>query len=509
MTILIGCAALLSPVAPAVAESGALRPVRTCADLERTFDVPHARTTVTSATEVSTGPAHCEVRGVIEPAVRFTLRLPLDTFFGRYLQYGCGGLCGTVPNTPFPDCGPKAGDVAVAATDDGHVGEGGELAFTDGRWARDNQAARDDYFFRAPHVLSKAAKRIIAEFYGAPPRTSYFSGCSNGGREALILAQRYPDDFDGIIAGAPALHFSSLAGVYQTWLHRTNHRADGTPIIGVDKLPVLHSAVVSACDGLDGRVDQQIDDPRKCTFDPASIQCPDGDGKTCLTADQVAVARELYRGPVDSHGRRLYPGSQTRGSELAWAEWGVADPAIGSSVAGLLADNALRHVSFPIGRPHSSLADFRLDTRDFSRLAAEGVKANAMNTDLSGFRRSGGKLIIWHGWDDQAIPAAGTLDYYQRLWERSGGLRATQQWARLFMVPTMAHCSGGYQLQRFDPFRELVSWVERGTAPERIVATGKRSEPVFPYPRQSDGRPRDVVRWVGEGLYHRPGPVAP
>jgi hypothetical protein len=539
-TVLVGLGTAPGRAAADQAPS-TIRPVRQCADLVRDFTIPGAPTHVTSATVVAAGsgqPEHCDVRGFIEPAVKFQLRLPTTTYAGRYVQYGCGGFCGAIDPPPFFRCdGPRDTDAAVAATDDGHVGEHPFLPNLDARWAANNQAARDDWAFRAPHVLSVAAKRIIATFYGSPPRRSYFTGCSNGGREGLLLAQRYPNDFDGIIAAAPGAYLGPLAGVYQTWLVRSNTAADGSPIITSAKLPALHNAVVAACDGLDGLVDGQIDDPRACRFDPAAVQCQAGtDQPTCLTPAQVAAARKLYAGPTDAHGRRLYPGGQTRGSELAWNGWLIPVPELGNiTIGGELADNYLRYLGYPIGTPHSSVAEFKFTVREFRRLTPEGVRANSMSLDLSRFRRSGGKLIIWHGWDDQAIPSTGTLDYYQRLWRRSGGLRETQEWARLFMIPTMYHCAGGYRLTEFDPLPELVAWVERGHPPNRVVANQRndqgdviRSRPVFPYPLQAkyDGTgsideasnfvpaappapPRDIVHWVGDNLYTKPGPVAP
>jgi hypothetical protein len=533
----------------AAAEPGsAIRPVRSCAELVRDFDIPGAATHVTTAISGgggSTGePQHCDVRGHVEPAVGFQLRLPTTTYTGRYLQYGCDGLCGVIQSTPFPACGgPRGGDVAVAATDDGHLGQAPPdapfLAILDGTWAATNQAARNDYFYRAPHVVSLAAKRIIAAYYGKPPKRSYFNGCSTGGREGLLLAQRYPDDFDGVIAGDPANFMGPLMGVYFTWLAKTNNDADGAPIITVAKLPALHDAVVAACDGLDGLVDGQLDDPRACRFDPVAIQCPPGtDLPGCLTPVQVASARRLYAGPTDADGRRLYPGGEPRGSELAWEGSIIPDRQFGASIAPL-PDNYLRYVGHPIGTPHSSVAEFQFTVAAFDRLTPEGVKGNALSLDLSGFRRSGGKLLVWHGWADQSIPPAGTLDYYQRLWRHSGGLRATQQWARAFMVPTVYHCAafaGGYRLNEFDPFPQLVAWVERGKAPDRVVASQRdprdktvvRSRPVFPYPLRAayDGTgnideasnfvpapplvpPHDTIDWVGTDLYTKPGPVAP
>jgi hypothetical protein len=518
---------------PDIAQAQTLRPVRQCAELVKTFQIPRAVTHVTSATVVADDPGYCDVRGYVEPAVKFQLKLPTSGYTGRYLQYGCGGLCGAIPDLFFPDdCLPRGGEFAIAGTDDGHEGKGGFPA-VDGTWAADNQAARDDFSFRAPHVVSLASKRIIATYYGAAPKYSYFAGCSTGGREGMLLAQRYPDDFDGIVAGAPASYITALV-VYQTWLARSNTAADGSPILTSDKLPALHNAVVAACDNLDGLVDRQLDDPRRCTYDPVLLQCPAGaDEPGCLTPAQVEATRKLYAGPTDQAGRRLYPGNATHGSELAWNGWIIPIPGVGS-IARLIADNSLKYLSYPIGTPHSSADEFPFTSAEFHRLSAEGYKANAMNLDLSAFQRSGGKLVIWHGWSDEAIPAHSTTDYYDRLVQRSGGLARTQQWARLFMVPSLYHCASGSTLGEFDPLRETVAWVERGEAPRKVIATGRdeqgnvlRTRPVFPYPLQAryDGSgsiddaanfvparpqspPRDQISWIGTYLHAIPGPRA-
>lgn len=522
----------LVPASAAADEGTVVRPVRQCAELVRDFELPGASTHVTSATVVPAGeePAHCDVRGVVEPAIQFQLRLPTDTYRGRYLQFGCGGFCGYLVPGLFPDCGPGPGDLAVATTDDGHVTEN-EPPY--GRWAANDQAARDDYTFRAPHVVSRAAKRIIATFYGTAPQRSYFSGCSNGGREALLLAQRYPTDFDGIIAAAPAAHFAPLM-LFQAWLVRSNTAPDGSPVLTPEKLPALHDAVLAACDGLDGLVDGQLADTRVCRFDPATLRCPGADVPDCLTPAQVSAVREVYAGPTDERGRRLYPGGEPYGSELAWAGWFVPTPDGADTLAFQLAEGYLRFMGYPIGTPHSSVADFRFTASEFHRLAAEGRKVNALDLDLRPFRRAGGKLILWQGNADQAIPPAGTLDYYQRLTERGGGPARTRQWARMFEVPSLYHCAGGGGLTEFDPIRELVDWVELGTAPDRLVATGRdeagavtRTRPVFPYPQRAryDGTgsiddeanfvpappqspPHDKLHWLGEYLHALPGPVA-
>ena len=241
----------------------------------------------------------------------------------------------------------------------------------------------------------------------------------------MLLAQRYPDDFDGIIAGAPAAAIGALAGVYQTWLTRTNTAADGSPILTAAKLPVLHDAVLAACDGLDGLVDGQLDDPRACRFDPAALRCPAGaDQPDCLTA---GAGRRRPQALRRARPTRAGGGSTRAGSPTAPSWPGTAGSCRSPSSApspALLGDNYLRYVG--LSHRHAALVGGGLPftARDFHRLTPEGVQGNALSLDLRRFRASGGKLILWHGWADQAIPPVGTLDYYQRLWQRDGGLRA-------------------------------------------------------------------------------------
>ncbi|MCR6482357.1 tannase/feruloyl esterase family alpha/beta hydrolase [Amycolatopsis sp. OK19-0408] len=520
-----------SAPAEAAPAGSAVRPVTTCADLVRGFTLPGAATHVTAATVVTgDGPEYCGVQGYVEPAVRFELRLPTKTYAGRYLQYGCGAYCGVLTPPAFADCGlPHGGDVAVAATDDGHIGRTPAVV-DDGSWGEHDQAARNDFEFRAPHVVSRASKAIIQAFYGAPPRKSYFTGCSDGGREGLLLAQRYPADFDGVVAGAPAGYWGPLLGVYQTWLARVNAGADGSPVLTAAKLSALHNAVVAACDRLDGLADGQLDDPRACHFDPATLTCAGPDTPACLTPAQVGVVRKLYAPPTDARGTLLYPGGQQPGSELAWAGWIVPTPETGGvSFARSLADNYLRYLGYPIDAPAAKVDDFAFTRGEFDRLTPVGARYNALSLDLSAFQRRGGKLVLWHGFADQAIPPAGTLDYYQRLTHGR-----PQDFARLFMVPSLKHCGGGTTLTEFDPLRELVAWVERGTTPTAVTATGRdgagnvtRTRPVFTYPQRAvyDGTgsiddaanfrpappksaPHDVVDWAGDGLYVLSGPVA-
>jgi Tannase and feruloyl esterase len=501
-----GAAPGLAPAARTAALAAPVTPRLACAALARPQPgggvpdfgaIAGAPTRVASAAVVArtaTAPEVCDVRGYVAPQVQFELKLPTTTFQGRYLQSGCGGFCGAIPATSFPSCDLQpGGDFAVAATNDGHAANG-----ADGLWAATDEQIRIDLGSRAVHVVAVASKAIIAAYYGAGPQRSYFIGCSDGGREALQEAERFPGDFDGIVAGAPADIWGPLNGEFQPWVGTINLDGQGNPILTAAKLPALHTAAMASCDGVDGLVDGQIDDPRACRFDPASIQCPAGsDQPTCLTAAQVAVARKAYSGPVDAQGRHLYPGGEPVGSELAWAGWFIT-PAGVPGVGTLIGDSYLRYSAFPIGQPTSSSQDWKFTVGGFDRLRAEGRVFNSTSANLDAFHRRGGRLIIWQGWADQAIPPTGAPAYYDAVQDRVGGLRTAQQFARLFMFPSTYHCGGGFGPNQFDLVNPIVHWVEQGAAPTTIIAaqTGAngavvRTRPVFAYPEQA--------RYVGTG----------
>jgi len=513
-------ATALAPVAQAAVRADALAgpvaPQLTCAALAQPEPgrgvpdfgaIPGAPTRVSSAAVVAataTTPEFCDVKGYVSAQVQFELKLPTKTWQGRYLQNGCGGFCGAIGQTGFPSCDVQpGGDFAVSATNDGHSGAG-----FDALWAATDEQERVDLGTRAVHVVSVASKAIIRAFYGIAPQRSYFMGCSDGGREALSEAQRFPADFDGIVAGAPANVWGPLNGEFQVWVARINTDAQGDSILTPAKLPALHAAAIASCDGVDGLVDGQIDDPRACRFDPASIRCAAGtDQPTCLTPAQVDVVRQAYSGPVDARGRHLYPGGEPVGSELAWAGWFVTPPGA-PGIGPLIGDNYLKYSAFPIGQPTSSVQDWTFDVAGFNRLRQEGRVFNSTNADLGAFRNRGGKLLLWQGWADQAIPPTTVTTYYQAVRDRMGGLTATQRFARLFMFPSVNHCGGGFGPNQFDLVNPIVHWVERGEAPTRILATQTgatgnvvRTRPVFAYPEQArytgTGSIDDAANFVG------------
>ncbi len=459
-----------------------------------------AATSITSATTATApeGFPICRITGVISPQIQFELRLPTQTWRQRYLQNGCNSFCGTLSiySLDAVGCAPLTrGDFAQASTNEGHVGTGNN----DGNFGTD-PALRVDYAYRAQHLLAVASKALIQTFYGRRPAFSYFDGCSEGGRNGLQEARRYPTDFNGVIAGAPAALIEYLAGFFEAWLANADFDANGRQILPADKLPMLHNAVLAQCDGKDGLVDGQIDDPRACTFDPGTLVCPGTDASTCLTVAQVKVVRSVYSGPVDDGGKHLYPGGAPLGSELAWSPWFIPlSPTAPSrsTLASGIAAGWLKYLGFPTNPPLSFTLDHaRFDRATFKRLSALAGLYDATDPDLSAFEHAGGKLILWHGWADQAITPFGTIAYYRALQDEMGGLTKVQQFARLFMVPGMNHCFGGDGPNTFDMVTPMLAWVEHGVAPTRVVAARTfngvtRTRPVFPYPQ--------VARYRGTG----------
>lgn len=523
------------PGASLVAADPAAIPARVaCESLPSASDyggISDAPTEISSATTVAAtagAPEFCDVVGIISPQIHFELKLPTTTWQGRFLQNGCGGYCGMIRSPGFPACDLQpGGDFAVAATDDGHTGAA--------VWALDDEQLRIDYGYRAVHALSVASKSIINTFYGVSPRYSYFNGCSDGGREALSEAQRFPDDFDGIVAGALEIYAEALNVEVHAWDAKANTDANGHNILTVDKLPALHAAVIAACDGADGLVDGQIDDPRACHFDPGTVQCPSGvDNVTCLTPAQVDTARKLYAGPHTPEGERLYPGALTYGSEVAWGQF-VSGPADRAPQVASFVNGYLRYQGFPSGHLGPTLEDWDFSRQSFERLLPESSVYDATYANLSAFRDRGGKLLMYHGWADPGIPAEGTIAYFDALQQRMGGLNRTQEFARLFMIPTMFHCTGGYGPNQFDAINPIVHWVELGQAPDKLIVSGPsplnpdltRTRPVFTYPLRAvyagKGNIDDAtsfssaaptaeansdLHWIGEFLYDRV-PVSP
>jgi tannase/feruloyl esterase len=489
---LLGVAVLAGGAGTPTAQAAAAQaPVGTCASLA-TADLSEVDAQVSSAADrTENGVRFCEVKGYLSPNTQFTVLLPQTTWLGGYLQQGCGGYCGhsevnldepsrtSLHQAPFEPL--RRGEFVVAADDQGHEGPGT-------LWGKENPMLRVVWGYRSEHDLARAAQAIIRLYYGRGPSHSYFDGVSDGGHEALMLGQRYPNDFDGILVGSPANNWTEFAGIYSAWLVRANMDESGRQILDSSKLPALHAAVMAACADPNG----VIRDPRACTFDPASILCPAGaDRSDCLTAPQVTVARALYRGPT-YRGRQLYDGGQPYGSELAWDGWltqpaGDAGWPADTSAYGL-SDGYHRHLAYWQNPPASfSLRDLRFTPALYQQLRPLAGLYDSTSPDLRAFRARGGKIIVYHGWADQGLSPWATTNYYAAMAHFLGGYRAIQSFSRLYMIPGLYHCPSpcghvptGDPAITVDLMDELVRWVEQGQAPQDVT---------FPVSEQTTGTP--------------------
>ncbi len=489
-----------------------LRPVVACAmlgigDLSGSTG---AKTTITSSVEVAGDKPYCKVTGNIDPKITFEVRLPTLGWTQRYLQTGCGGLCGglRINAEKAEGCTPVTnGEIVLASTDMGHQG-------MDMGWGDDAQQ-RADFAYRGVHVTALAAKSLIKAYYGKAPRYSYFSGCSDGGREALMEAQRYPDDFDGVAAGAPALNFTVQNSFYHAWMALSNTGPDGRSILNPADLVPLHLGALKACDKLDGLMDGQIDDPRTCHFDPASVGCGNRypESGKCLTPVQVEAARRLYAGAHDAQGRKLVIGSVQPGSELSWTGVFIPRTPGGDIFGGRIALETINNLLFsPNPAAPLTLSNWKFDAATLSSLEAARKLYSADDPNLSAFAKRGGKLILWHGWSDPHISPLNTLDYYNEVGKAMGKAKR-DAFTRLFLFPAMYHCSGGDGPSNFALLNALMAWVEGGAAPQVLIASrstttqdglsngaraasqpelaSTRTRPVFAYPI--------VARYAGSG----------
>jgi feruloyl esterase len=436
--------------------------------LARDFQgVPDAPTVLTSAVVAIAAnglPSHCHVRGAVAPQVHFELHLPLPPAWnGRLLMQGCGGLCGATQPATCEDA--LARHYATVVTDMGHSG-----AAWQAHWARDNLPAEIDFAYRATHVVAVAAKAVLVAYYGRPQERAYFRGCSTGGRQALIEAQRFPADFDGIIAGAPVLSETGISALHLIWSGRANLDAQGRPILSADDVALLHEGVLAVCDGADGLRDGIIEEPTACAFEPESLACGRAPPGRCLSPEQVAAARRLYDGARDSAGRPLTPGGLAKGSEREWVPNFVGrDGPATFHPAGPVSALYRYLIFMPDPGSVGTAADFDFD-RDPPRLALMESLYSPTNPDLRAFRARGGRLILYHGWDDAEIPASHMLDYFGMVERAMGGREETRKFARLFMLPGVAHCRRGPGADAVDWLSYLEAWVERGEAPDAVVA---------------------------------------
>jgi Tannase and feruloyl esterase len=465
-----------------------------CAALSRTT---LADTTITSADVVAAAPfkapfmsresqmpAHCRVQGRISPEpgsdIRFEVWMPLSGWNGRLYGLGNGGFAGTISYSPGLVEAIQRGGAGVS-TDTGHESESRAPA-EDGSWAKGHPERIRDYGYRAIHLAAINAKALVAAFYGKPPHHVYFASCSNGGRQALMEVQRFPEDYDGLIAGAPAYDFTGLVTDH-IWTSQAQQPAGAA--IPASKVPAIQAAVLRACAAGASQRGALIDDPPRCKFDPRVMLCRGEDSDACLTAPQVTTLQKIYAGPRTSTGQPLYPGFPASGAEVGtmpgsgWDGW-IFAPAGGEALQHKYAAAVLSDF---VTRLQTDIGHFDFD-RDYSSFKSElAPTLDATDSDLSRFAARGGKLILWHGWADPAIPPQHTIDYFDAVRSTLGRDKADRM-MRLFMVPGVQHCFGGPGPNSFgqfpppsrpaDPHSDLSAaleqWVEDGVPPDDLIA---------------------------------------
>jgi feruloyl esterase len=409
-------------------------------------------------------PAFCRVAATLKPTPRSDIRmevwLPASGWNGKLQVAGNGGFAGTIGYAAMARV--VAAGYAAASTDTGHTGPSSNTFA--------NEDVLIDFAYRAVHETTAAAKRIVDRFYGEAPRFSYFAGCSTGGRQALTAAQRYPDDFDGIVAGAPALH-TSLQAFGQIWMSRA--LADPAAALPRESLTLLHDAVLNACDAQDGARDGVLENPLACSFDPGVLACGAGrEAGSCLTGPQVEAARKIYAGASHARtGEPVFPGLE-RGSELGWSPTPV----------GYAVDYfKYRVFNDPDWEP--GRLDFDAHLTEVAKPANQVL--DAADPDLDRFRTRGGKLLMYQGWAEPGIPPRRLVEYYDDVQRQTADAADA---IRLFMVPGMGHCGGGDGASTFDMVAALDRWVTTDTAPASIPASRvrggsvDRTRPLCAYP---------------------------
>ena len=415
-------------------------------------------------------PAFCRVAVDLKPTpdsdIHIEVWLPTSQWNGKFIAVGSGGWGGSLSYGEMADALRRG--YATSATDDGHTGP--SASFVVG-----HPEKLIDFAYRAEHEMTVEAKTLIHAFYGSDPRYSFWNGCSGGGREGLLQASRYPDEFDGIIAGDPAnirRNAWALALAVQTF-------KDPDAYIPPAKYPMIHRAVLEACDAKDGLKDGLIEAPESCNVDFKSLQCKAADGPDCLTAHQVQTAQTITSPVATKTGRILFPRVEP-GTELRWSRL-----AGGPQPADLFLDE-FRYVVYQ--DPNWDWRSFDVE-RDSAKAHAIDKNVDELNPDLTAFKKHGGKLLLYHGWADQQVAPGSSVEFYQAVLDSSGGPEQTSNWIRLFMAPGMAHCSGGEGPDTFDKIGTMEQWVEQGKTPEQIIAAHKtagkidRTRPLCPYPQ--------------------------
>ena len=525
LVILTSCAALAVPRIASAAQSASAPQAsadKSC-DTVASLKLPDA--TITAATLVPAGPfvpnaaaagggrggpppslpSFCRVQLTVAPAINIEVWMPASGWNGKFEGVGGGGFAGIIVYPALANA-VRAG-YAAASTDTGHQGNTGQFALG-------HPELVVDFGYRAIHEMTVKGKQVTAAFYGMTPRDSYFIGCSTGGRQGLAEAQRYPEDYNGIVSGAPAIDWTHL-NVSGVWLALATLK-DPEDYFPASKLPAIHEASVAACDLTDGVKDGLVSDPRACRFEPSTLVCRDGaDAPDCLTPKQAAALKKIYDGTKSPDGLTIYPG-RLPGVERGWGAF-ITGTSIGRSVGYTYGTDYMKY--FVFGDPDWDYRTWNF-SKDMANVDADRKNRSAMDTwspDLKRFRDRGGKLIVYHGWGDDAVSPLSSINYFKMVVEKTTGgpkaadalapedarfrqaARKTGDFMRLFMVPGMNHCGGGQPTGPyvFDAVTALSNWVEKNQPPETLlgahVTNGATdlTRPLCPYP--------EVAQYAGHG----------
>ena len=423
-------------------------------------------------------PAHCRVSAVLTPSsdshIEMEIWLPTENWNGKFLAVGNGGWAGSISFSAMAS-GLREG-YATASNDTGHKGANGSFALG-------HPEKIVDFAYRAMHEMTVQSKAVVEALYDQEPRLSYYNGCSTGGRQGLMEAQRYPGDFDAIIAGAPVNRMLYMHAARMD--RRIEILNDEARVLPPAKLDLLTENVLAACDASDGVKDRFVNNPRMCEFDPSTLLCTGGNGDSCLTAPQVETVRQTYAPIKTKSGELVFPG-YSPGFEQGLSMPANSENPFGTALA------TFRYVA------HQD-ADWDWQTfdmeSDLDLVIEQAGFMNADDPDLTAFKETGGKLLLYHGWNDAAVAPENTVNYYSSVVEELGP--GQDDWMRMFMVPGMGHCGGGPGPNQANFLGSMERWVETGVAPDRItashVANGRvdMTRPLCPFP--------EVAKWNGMG----------
>jgi len=435
-------------------------------------------------------PAFCRVQVTSKPSsdsdIKIEYWLPVNGWNGNFEANGNGGWSGSITANTLAT-GMQRG-YAAAMTDTGH--DGGSASFAMG-----HPEKVIDFGYRAVHEMAVTGKAVIKAFYGRDAKHSYWNGCSAGGRQGLMSAQRYPEDFDAIVAGAPAINFTGRA-TQAVWIGQATHK-DEASALPQAKFAVIHDAVLAACDVKDGVKDGVLEDPTKCKFDPKTLECSGADAPTCLTSAQVATVRAIYSDVVNPRTKSVIFQGHEPGSENGWTTMAGAN-------VFTIATDTFKYAVFENNSWDYKTLNFDADMA--TTLQKAGNVINALDPNLKPFISRGGKIIQYHGWSDPQISPRSSVEYYKSVAAAMGGASKINDNYRLFMVPGMAHCGGGDATANFDMLAALEQWVEQGKAPDRIEASRvrngqtDRTRPLCAYPQvatyKGSGNTDDTANFV-------------